>query len=268
MEYFIKSSALIIVFYLCYKVLLQRDTFFNTNRWFLLFGLIISTCLPFIVIPVYITKQITTQFVSLNNTAVLESAPIIETINWTSILTTIYALGIIFLSIRFMVQLISLMLTISKGSIKKQDGYIFVETENTIAPFSFFNYIVFNPSNFKEDELDHIIIHEKVHANQHHSIDIILSHIASILFWFNPFIWLYKKDLQQNLEFIADKEALTKSQCKKSYQYVLLKSSVPQYQMALTNNFYNSLIKKRIVMLHKNRSKNRNQFHFQYLKCG
>ena len=75
-------------------------------------------------------------------------------------------------------------------------------------------------------------------------------------------VWLYKKDLKQNLEFIADKNAQANTNCKKSYQHLLLKTSVPNYQVALTNNFYNSSIKKRIVMLHKNRSHKRNQLKF------
>ena len=123
-------------------------------------------------------------------------------------------------------------------------------------PFSFFKYIVFNKTQFNDTELTHIINHEKVHAKQYHSLDIILVQLASALFWFNPFIWLYKKEIQQNLEFIADKEAQNISKCEKSYQTLLLKSSVPNYQLVLANNFYNSLIKKRIVMLHKSKSNN------------
>ena len=90
---------------------------------------------------------------------------------------------------------------------------------------------------------------------QYHTIDVILAQIACIAFWFNPFIWLYNNDLKQNLEFIADKTAINDANCKKSYQYTLLKTSVPKHHLALTNNFYNSLIKKRIVMLHKSKSK-------------
>ena len=259
MDYLIKSSALIIVFYLCYNLLLQRDTFFQNNRWFLLSGLIISFCLPLIIIPIHITKEISAQFTNINTTTIIENAHIETLFNWVNILIFIYFSGLLFLSLRLIFQLLSLTFKLSKGSSKKQDDYVFVETNEAIAPFSFFNYIVYNPSDFNNKELEHIINHEKVHANQNHSIDILISHLVSIICWFNPIVWLYKKDLQQNLEFIADHEALSNSKCRKTYQYVLLKTSVPNYQMSLTNNFYNSLIKKRIVMLHKNKSKKRNQ---------
>ena len=75
-------------------------------------------------------------------------------------------------------------------------------------------------------------------------------------------VWLYKKELQQNLEFIADEKAQTVSDCKESYQRLLLKASVSNHPLALTNNFYNSLIKKRIIMLHKSKSKKLNQLKF------
>src|SRR5690606_19200601 len=74
--------------------------------------------------------------------------------------------------------------------------------------------------------------------------------------------WLYNKDLKQNLEFIADNAAIKENHCKKSYQYTLLKTSMPSHQMALGNAFYNSLIKKRIVMLHKSKSKKINQLKY------
>jgi TonB-dependent SusC/RagA subfamily outer membrane receptor len=128
-----------------------------------------------------------------------------------------------------------------------------------MAPFSFFNYIVYNPTQFNEEELLHILNHEKVHAQHLHSLDTIVAQIICVILWFNPFAWLYKKALQQNLEFIADQKAQHVSPCKKSYQTVLLKASVKNHQLVFTNNFYTSLIKKRIAMLHKSKSKKRNQ---------
>ena len=136
----------------------------------------------------------------------------------------------------------------------KNGTYHYIETNRDVAPFSFFKWIVYNPTQFNNTELQHIIAHERVHARQKHSIDIILNQLACVVFWFNPFVWLYKRELQQNLEFIADQEAQDVSPCEKSYQLVLLKSSVPNHQFILTNNFYNSQIKKRIVMLHKSKS--------------
>ena len=141
----------------------------------------------------------------------------------------------------------------------------FVKINTNISPFSFFNWIVYDPNQFSDTELDQIITHEKVHVLQYHSIDILLTQLSCIVLWFNPFVWFYNKDVKQNLEFIADQKAQRKSNCKKSYQTTLLKTSMPSHQMALCNNFYNSLVKKRIVMLHKSKSKKINLIKYAFV---
>jgi len=272
MEYLLKASAVIFIFYVCYKLFLQRETFFESNRWFLLIGLFIAATLPFIVIPIYIEYvPVVQQFIVTNDGTVTQTA-IKNSFNWAQILYLVYSIGALFFLVKLGIEFSSLLLMLKKNTIHKKGTYTFVETENNVPPFSFFKYIVYNKKQFNETELNYIINHEKAHARQYHSIDILLIQLASAVFWFNPFIWLYKKELQQNLEFIADKEAQTISNCEKSYQNLLLKASVPNYQLTLANNFYNSLtrltlfgkpiaigkplgqVKKRIVMLHKSKS--------------
>jgi beta-lactamase regulating signal transducer with metallopeptidase domain len=251
MEYLLTASAVIFIFYTCYKVFLQRETFFESNRWFLLIGLIFAILMPFIVIPVYIEYVPVVQQFIVANAGTASQTAIEDPIDFIQIVFLIYSIGALYFLVKFIIELSSLLLLLKKNSSYKKGAFTFIETHHKVPPFSFFKYIVYNKNQFNETELNHIINHEKVHAKQYHSIDIMLIHIASTLFWFNPFIWLYKKVLQQNLEFIADKEAQIVSKCEKSYQTLLLKSSVPNYQLVLANNFYNSLIKKRIVMLHK-----------------
>ena len=254
MEYLLKVSAVTVIFYVFYKIFLQRDTFFESNRWFLLIGLITSVFIPLFVIPIYLEQTP----VSLDAFVFTEDAVITNnnsSINLLSLLKTAYFLGIFLFTLRFMLQLKSLFPLLITSETQKLGRFKFLKTQENISPFSFFNYIVYNPQPFNETELEQIISHEKVHVQQYHTIDVILAQIACIAFWFNPFIWLYNNDLKQNLEFIADKTAINDANCKKSYQYTLLKTSVPKHHLALTNNFYNSLIKKRIVMLHKSKSK-------------
>ena len=143
-----------------------------------------------------------------------------------------------------------------------------MNSNKDIAPFSFFKYIVLNPNAYNTNELNQIIAHEKIHASQFHSIDNLLIQILAIFNWFNPFVWLYTREIQKNLEFIADEHAQGITSKNQNYQHLLLKTISPDYQMALTTNFYNSLIKKRIDMLQKNRSNNTMQFKFLLiLKC-
>ncbi|MDU8886045.1 M56 family metallopeptidase [Yeosuana sp. MJ-SS3] len=262
MEYLLKASAIIAIFYICYKVFLQKETFFQSNRWFLLLGLIIAFVFPFIVIPIYIEAPINNleNIVFENATITSESE---NTFDILQLVFWIYILGGSFFLGRFLIQIFSLRKLLLKTTLlEKNDKYVFLKTNEDITPFSFFNWIVYNPNQFNDDELNQVLIHEKVHVRQHHSLDILISQISAIVFWFNPFIWFYKKEMQQNLEFIADYFAQSNITCKKKYQYLLLKSSVPTYQLGLTNNFYNSLIKKRIVMLHKSKSKQSKQFKY------
>ena len=256
MDYLLKASAIIILFYVCYKLFLQRETYFQSNRWFLLIGLFLATVLPLIVIPIYIeytpvpiSFSETTNFVPQSN-----QTQTTTNIDLWQILLATYLVGTLILFGKVMLQFLSLNKLLKKHKKTKQQEFIFIETEDNIAPFSFFNHIVFNANQFTEDELEHVIIHEKIHVKQFHSIDVILIQIATILLWFNPFIWWYKKALHQNLEFIADHETQNKIDCIKSYQNVLLKTSLSQNQLALPTNFYQSLIKKRIIMLQKSKS--------------
>ena len=262
MEYFLKASAVLIIFYICYRILLQRDTFFQSNRWFLLTGFFIAICIPYLAIPIYVEytpKQITSSIIA-GNISIASQDNIEPTVDLITLLTWVYLSGLIFFTVRFFIEISSLTQVIYSGTREKVGKYNFVKTPSQMPPFSFFNWIVFNPKHFNEKELELIINHEKIHANQWHSIDIILSQLITIIFWFNPIVWLYKKSLQQNLEYIADYNAQNISSCNSSYQKLLLKTSVKGLKLSLVNNFYSSLIKKRIVMLHKNRSKKNNQW--------
>ncbi|WP_282044374.1 M56 family metallopeptidase [Winogradskyella flava] len=256
MEYLLKTAAVLFIFYVFYKLFLQRETFFQTNRLYLLTGLITAVCLPFIIIPVYVeyTPIAIESILPTNDAIVIQETSSEMSFNILQILYMLYGIGVIFFLTKLLIELTSLMLLFNRHQYYKSGSYILIETNNDIPPFSFFNWIVYNPKNYSENELTHILNHEKVHAKEMHSIDIMLSQLACIVFWFNPFTWLYKKEIQQNLEFIADKKAQRISECDKSYQLILLKSSIPNHKYIITNNFYNSQIKKRIIMLHKSNS--------------
>jgi len=264
MDYLLKASGLIILFFLFYYIFLKNETFFKSIRSYFLIGLIVAVSIPLVEIPVYI-EAVTKQFNSSNfNT--ITNAPIIEqSFDWIQLLTFTYLAGIVFFSLKFLLQLISLAFLLSKHELNKKGKYYFIETSKNISPFSFFNIIIYNKSQFSIDELAQIINHEKAHAIQWHSLDTILAHLLVITLWFNPFVWLYKKAVQQNLEFLADAYALQKANNHKLYKLTLLKTCSSNYCTEITNNFYNSLIKKRIIMLHKNKSKNRSQWKYALL---
>jgi hypothetical protein len=261
--YLIKSSGLIALFYLAYHFLLRKETFFTSNRWFLLSGLFTSVLLPLVVY----TKLIWVEPTPVNydwsslpiSTIVAED----HTQEYIYLgIAVLYCIGALSLITKFGFDFYSLQKVFKGKTIKRQADFKFIDIKDNLAPFSFFNTIVYNSSLYSSCELENILEHEKVHSEQNHSIDVIISRVFCILFWFNPFIWLYKKAILQNLEFIADSEATKKISDKKAYQMTLLKITTQENCVAITNHFYQSLIKKRIVMLNKNQSNKRNSWKY------
>ena len=262
--YIAKSSALVILFYCAYYFLLRKETFFNNNRWFLLAGLVTSVILPFIVYTKVIwVDPVPTQTLNYSSAILSQNIPK-ETflINWNWVLLSIYIVGFLALMAKFINDFYSLNSVLKGKKIEQQADFKFIDVKENIAPFSYFDYIVYNSSMYTTAELESIIEHEKIHSDQNHTIDVLISRLFCALFWFNPIIWLYKKAILQNLEFIADCEAAKKISDKKAYQYTLLKITTHESCVAITNHFYQSLIKKRIVMLNKNQSKKTNYWKY------
>ena len=261
--YFLKANGLIILFYLMYVVFLRKETFFVSNRWYLIGGLVLSLILPLITftktiwveptpIPVYYEEVIPV----INNTI---EVPVQETpLDWSLILTTTYLVISIVMIMKIAIELVSFFNRIQKNQKQKKTDFTLIHSDTTENPFSFFHYIVINPNRFSKEEFQHILTHESIHVKQKHSIDVLLSKLFCAFFWANPIVWLYRKAILQNLEFIADSETFQQIENKYEYQRTLLKVVTHQHDLSITNQFYQSLIKKRIVMLHTNQSNKRN----------
>lgn len=258
MIYLLKASGILILFYLVYQVFLKKETFFRVNRQFLLVGVIAAFACPFIVINNYV--EITAiPFTTANSSAVNASFEINQPLfNWLDLIYTVYGIGMLILGLKFILQILAIRKVIASNKIIKKEGYVYVETDKDIAPFSFFRYIFYNPGKFNALELEAILKHERAHSSQQHSLDLLLAHMVTIVMWANPFSWLYKKNIEQNLEFLADDTAIQSVASGRAYKYALLKVSGNQFFTPITNNFYSSLIKKRIIMLHKSKSHKRN----------
>ena len=266
--YFLKSSGLIMTFFIAYYFLLRKETFFTTNRWFLLSGLISSVVLPLFFIKKVVLvdaakivpyQGVVTDAIPVSNTEIIEKT--IE-INWLQVGFYIYGIIAAVLLLKIILDLISLYKVVHKSKIQQQQNFQFIDVKENVSPFSFFNYIVINSSLYSESELKSILLHEKIHSSQKHSLDVLITNLFAVIFWFNPFMHLYKKAVLQNLEYIADSEAIAQIEDRKSYQMALLKVISNQNCLPITNHFYQSLIKKRIVMLNKNQSHRKNSWKY------
>ncbi len=256
--YLLKASSILALFYLTHQVFLKKETFFKINRHFLIIGILLAFALPLITITNYIEVVTVSPEQILSSVSSNEIKEPSNPINWTVVLFIVYLFGVLALSGKFIIQLLSLLKLANTNPTVKQGKFTHVEVNTNIAPFSFFNHIFYNPKLYAPNELTAIINHEKAHSSEWHSIDVVLSHITTILTWLNPFSWLYKTNIKQNLEFLADQGATREEISLKNYQYTLLKVSGNQFCTSIVNHFYNSLIKKRIVMLNKSKSNKKN----------
>ena len=251
------------MFYIAYYLLLRKETFFTANRWFLLAGLLTSVILPWVVFTTIVWVEPTPAHFDWSKmpTTTRVQKESFE-INWYLVTAVAYIIGIVLFLMQFAFDFYHLNRVLKGKTIHQQADHKFIDLKENIAPFSYFNTIVYNSSMYSKAELESILEHEKVHSDQYHTVDVLITRLFCTLFWFNPFIWLYKKAILQNLEFIADSEATKNISDKKAYQLTLLKITTHENCVVLTNHFYQSLIKKRIVMLNKNQSKKWNSWKY------
>jgi beta-lactamase regulating signal transducer with metallopeptidase domain len=249
-----------------YFLFLKKETFFTSNRWYLLLGLISSFVLPLITFtktvwveskPAIFEEMSNYQPVKIENITEVEN-----TFNWNEILIAFYSLIAIIVLLKIGFEIASFFRNIKNQERKKEAHFTLVNSSTTDNPFSFFSYIVVNQQQFSEEELHHILIHESIHVKQKHSFDVLFSKIICAILWVNPVVWLYRKAIIQNLEFIADHQTYLTINNKYAYQKTLLKVVISNNQSAITNQFFQSLIKKRIVMLNKNQSNKRNSWKY------
>ncbi len=254
----LKSSSILLLFFGCYQLFLKKETFFKSNRWFLMGGLAFSLLGPFISFTktVPLTLQSTPNILpqaGLNT--LIQTKETAQNIDLLSIIPIVYVLGVIFFGARLFLQFLAIKKLLDSGFLYKELPYFHVQTKQSISPFSFFRYIFYHRGAFDQNELKSVIAHEKVHAKEYHSLDILLMELFLVLLWFNPVSWWYRTSLKQNLEFLADSKSCTVGEGKKFYQYLMLKQIVGHHKLTIANPFYSSLIKKRIVMLNQNQSK-------------
>ena len=265
-QYLVKLSISLSVVWLFYQFILRRLTFYNSNRWYLIAYTLLSFFIPFINISILLennsgANNYLIQFIpSVHQyTLALEEAshcpsPIWSTSydkwDWTAFVLMIGA-GIFLL--RFILRYISFIRIRNRSKLISEDGIKIYQVNESIIPFSFGKSVFINPNLHTEDELREIVCHEFVHAKQNHTIDIVWAELLCIINWYNPFSWLLKRSIRQNLEFIADNKVVENGIDKKQYQYLLLKViGNNQYSIAPKFNF--SSLKRRIAMMNKTKS--------------
>lgn len=258
--YFIQANLGIMVFYLFYRLILHRDTFFEEKRFTVLLGMLFSALYPLIDLSSFIqgSKPIVAFTNSLSTTLpeILISGKGVNTESLTNqdLLYFLYVGIVGIFMIRIITQAISVFHLVLKGKKLKLEDQTIIQLPSKSAPFSFFGWIFVNPDEHSSADLIEILQHERAHVRQFHSFDALCSEIVCALFWINPFIWLLKNHLRANLEYLADKDVIHSGFDLKSYQYHLLRLSFQLAPNKINNGFNVSQLKNRIVMMNKKKT--------------
>ena len=264
LAYFLKINVAIALFYAFYRLFFHKDTFFHWRRMALLCFFAISLLYPLLNIQGWIkAHEPMVAMADLYATILLPEqlvTPTQETvINWQEVIMQfakiIYWSGMLLLTARFFIQLgsiIRLHFQCSKSNIQGVRVHLL---KKETGPFSFFHWIFIHPQSHTKSEISEIITHEETHARQYHSVDVLFSEIVCIFCWFNPFIWLMKREVRGNLEYMADHRVLETGHDSKSYQYHLLGLAHHKAAANLSNSFNVLPLKNRIKMMNKRRTK-------------
>jgi len=246
------------VFYLFYYLFLNRLTFFTINRWYLIATLFLSMVIPLLPIPVsrqQLYPTMVQQVVNVNNqqsqlvqvAAVLQPQPIGNPVNWMLLLKWAYLFAVAGLFVHLLVTLYIFFTRIKNRRIDRIGSVNILRGDKNLPNGSFLNYIFLNDNELSADEIQQILAHEMLHVTLLHSADRIIVKMIQIAFWFNPFVYLYARSIEENHEFEVDRE-IARSSDKNQYANLLLHLSVSGQGM-LYHSFSKVPLKKRISML-------------------
>lgn len=262
MVYFLKINVAIALFYAFYRLFFYKDTFFAWRRTALLCFFAVSAAVPLLNIQHWIVQQEPMAAMADLYAAVvlpeLTLTPQPET-DWRQLvadgIVVAYWLVAALLALRFLVQLAGIVRLARRCPTQKIDGTTVHLLPRAEGPFSFFRWIFVCPDAHTGDELHEILTHERTHARQWHSIDVLTGELACIICWFNPFAWLMKREIRTNLEYMADEKVLETGHDSRTYQYHLLGLSHHKAAATIYNSFNVLPLKKRIIMMNKRRTR-------------
>jgi TonB family protein len=249
--YLLQANIYLVVFYGFYKLLLEKETYFKLNRIYLLGSGLLSLCIPFIRLD-WLTQQPVTQQLSvtvgqLDMMVLPDRDAGAGTIALGDVVALVYTAGLLVFFIRFCVQLWVLTSRLYGADSMQQPV-------QSGAAYSFLTRKAVDTRLAGQEIINH---HENIHLQQLHTLDVLLLELLAIVNWFNPVVYLYKKALKDNHEFLADEAAANYQGDKETYSLLLLSAAFKVSPQTLANSFFSkqSLIKKRIYMLHKEKSR-------------
>ena len=261
-SYLLKSTICLVVLYGFYRLAFKQN-FNHQLKRVIGFSCILFSC-SFMLISFgsfFTPDESTTTFSTIfiqSSDLIHERLSQVVPDNLTNSYLIIYFLGVAFFAFRLLFGLLKLIHLYIISRKYKKWGFHVVEIERSIAPFTFFNLLFVGRQNINSKDMKALVVHEKFHRDQYHSVDTILLEILTIIYWFNPIVWMFKRDIRNEHEYMADKQVLKQGFDVLEYQYLLFKASTG-VSIRLGNNFSNrTSLKKRIsIMNTANRKSNK-----------
>lgn len=255
--YSIKVAICLVAFYLFYKLLLSRDTFHAFNRATLLLLMLLSLVLPFVSLSIDEPTVVNNGMVQVEQLLVAgvtgeDTQP--ASLTLVQVLFMVYMVGVVVSVGREIVSLAGLYKLISgRDHVTIDNGIRIIVIDGDMAPFSWFNNIVISRSDYESGRRE-ILIHEMAHISHHHSLDILLCNVLLIFQWFNPAVWLLRRELRNIHEYEADEAVLASGANAAEYQLLLIRKAVGERLFSMANNLNHNSLKKRITMMLTKRS--------------
>lgn len=255
--YSIKVAICLVAFYLFYKLLLSRDTFHAFNRATLLLLMLLSLVLPFVSLSIDEPMVVNNGMVQVEQLLVAgvtgeDTQP--ASLTLVQVLFMVYMVGVVVSVGREIVSLAGLYKLISgRDHVTIDNGIRIIVIDGDMAPFSWFNNIVISRSDYESGRRE-ILIHEMAHISHHHSLDILLCNVLLIFQWFNPAVWLLRRELRNIHEYEADEAVLASGANAAEYQLLLIRKAVGERLFSMANNLNHNSLKKRITMMLTKRS--------------
>lgn len=256
LPYIIKSAMALALLYTCIIPLLEKETFHRLNRILILGCLIMSFAIPLVHFTsgTNPTVDMVRQAVLLPEVLINGNASEQSVWSWADIMTCIYIIGVVAIFTMTVVQTASLILRLRKCEhITDNRGNTIVLTDCATSPFCLFHYIVMSRDDYANNR-NYILTHEQEHIRLRHYIDLIILQFATIIQWFNPFVWLIGKNLKAIHEFEVDEAVLNKGIDATQYQKFLVIKAVGNRLQPFANNLNKESLKRRIIMMNQKRS--------------
>ena len=256
LPYIIKSAIALALLYTCIIPLLEKETFHRLNRILILGCLIMSFAIPLVHFTsgTNPTVDMVRQAVQLPEVLINGNASEQSVWSWADIMTCIYIIGVVAIFTMTVVQTVRLTRQLRQCEhITDNRGNTIVLTDCATSPFCLFHYIVMSRDDYANNR-SYILTHEQEHIRLGHSIDLVVLQAATIIQWFNPFVWLIGKNLKAIHEFEVDEAVLNKGIDATQYQKFLVIKAVGNRLQPFANNLNKESLKRRIIMMNQKRS--------------